>query len=222
MFGGYVLTAREIVLLMAPGFFLGLVLHEIAHACTATYFGDPTPKETGRLTLNPLPHLAPIGSILMPVLLIFVGTPIIFGWARPVTVHRDSMKHPRDLVWVAAAGPLTNMALALTCALLYRVLSPLLPVAGPISSRLIQMIMLACPINLALAFINLLPVPPFDGGRIIEGIFLSKRAHSILKRIEAGGVFFIIGLVLLDPLSVTEHFFQFLGGTSKSLLGVVL
>ena len=216
------MTARVIVLLMAPGFLLGLVLHELAHAASANYFGDPTPKEKGRLTLNPLAHLAPIGSILVPALLIFIGAPIIFGWARPVTVFRERMRHPRDLIWVAAAGPVTNLALAGLCALLYRALSPFLPIAGPVTTKVMQMLMLACPINLALGLINLLPIPPFDGGRIIEGLLVSKKAQRILKRVEAGGVFFIIGIFLLDPFSMTEHFFLFLGNASKSMLGVVL
>ena len=188
----------KISVMLVPGL-LAIVLHEVAHGYVAEQLGDPTARMLGRLTLNPLKHLDPFGLLV----LFLVG----FGWARPVPVNAVNFKRPRqDMIWVALAGPVTNLLLAGFSALLLRLLL-LLPAAGShlgsfavsLVEPLILMAGFSLYINLLLAVLNLLPVPPLDGGRVITGLLPERQAHWLL-RIEPIGFFLLIVLVFVTPL----------------------
>ena len=151
---------------------IALVMHEAAHGFASMILGDPTPGKLGRITLNPLKHLDPLGTIF-PALMILTGSPFIFGWAKPVPVNPTYYKHPRKgFAIVAAAGPLVNFVLALIAAFLFRLLGEGLP--NVIGVFLIYSTL----INMILGCFNLLPVPPMDGSRIIQLFFPPQIARK--------------------------------------------
>ncbi len=179
------------LLLAVPAILIALTFHEFAHAYVAFRFGDPTAKYMGRLTLNPLAHLDPLGTIM-----IFL---IHFGWAKPVPVDTRYLGNPkRDLMWISAAGPLMNMALALVSGILIRIFiaSGLASgQAGDFTSILFQMLYFSLYINLALAFFNLLPIPPLDGSKILAGILPHSYANT-LYLIETKGPMILFGVIM--------------------------
>ncbi len=178
-----------------------ITLHEVAHGRVAKYFGDRTAESLGRLSLNPLRHIDPIGTILVPVVLI-VLTGFGFGWAKPVPVNFNNLKNPkRDMVWVAAAGPLANLLMALFWA---AVMKSGLMIAGQsewIAVPLILMGKAGIIINLILMLLNLLPIPPLDGGRILSGLSPTQFSYA-LARVEPFGMFIIFGLLAMGVLSL--------------------
>ncbi|NQV30717.1 MAG: site-2 protease family protein [Candidatus Marinimicrobia bacterium] len=179
------------LLLAVPAILIALTFHEFAHAYVAYRFGDPTAKNMGRLTLNPLAHLDPMGTIM-----IFL---IHFGWAKPVPVDPRYLGNPRrDMMWISAAGPLMNMALALVTGILMRGFMAAgfgHGQAGPIASMVINMLYYSLYINLALAFFNLLPIPPLDGSKILAGL-LPRRYASTLYMIESKGPMVLFGIIM--------------------------
>jgi len=175
-------------------------------------FGDQTAWMLGRVTLNPFKHIDPIGTVLVPGVLFLLKAPFLFGWAKPVPVNFGNLRHPkRDMVWVAGAGPLANFVMALGWALLLRATGP----AGPWTSNgLYEMADAGVGINLALLALNLLPVPPLDGGRIAVGL-LPHRASLLLARAEPYGFFVVLALIaipgaLWTVLGPIFRFFKFL------------
>lgn len=173
-----------------------IVFHEVAHGWVAYRLGDPTAARMGRLTLNPLSHIDPFGTVLLPLLLIVVGAPFLFGYAKPVPVNFYNLRRPkRDMVWVALAGPVTNILLAAASAYALRFVSsaggslPLFVVAP-----LAFMAQSSVNINVMLAAFNLFPIPPLDGGRVLVGL-LPEPHSSTVARIEPYG--FLILIVLL-------------------------
>ncbi len=179
------------LLLAVPAILIALTFHEFAHGYVAYRYGDPTAKNHGRLTLNPLAHLDPMGTIM-----IFL---IHFGWAKPVPVDPRYLGNPkRDMMWIAAAGPLMNVALALVSGILIRIfLATDLAYADPNGAIgiLFQMLRFSLYINLALAFFNLLPIPPLDGSKILAG-FLPNRYGPTLYLIEARGPMILFGIIM--------------------------
>jgi Zn-dependent protease len=179
---------------------LAITLHEAAHGYVAKLFGDRTAEMLGRVTLNPIKHVDPVGTILVPGLLVLLKVPFIFGWAKPVPVNFGNLRHPkRDMIWVAAAGPGSNFVQALLWALVLG-----LAAGGGLmaSSALGKMAYAGIQINLVLMALNLLPIPPLDGGRILVGL-LPDRASAAVARIEPYGFFIILALLaagLLDNL----------------------
>ena len=171
---------------------LAIALHEAAHGYVARIFGDQTAWMLGRVTLNPLKHVDPIGTIAVPGLLLLTGAPFLFGWAKPVPVNFGNLRNPkRDMIWVAGAGPLANFAMALLWAFLAQAAAP----SGMLDSDgLYRMAQIGISINLVLMVLNLLPIPPLDGGRIAVGL-LPNAAAQALARLEPYG--FIVILVLL-------------------------
>ena len=177
---------------------LAITLHEAAHGYAAWRLGDDTALRQGRVTLNPLRHIDPVGTVLLPAVLLFSAAPFLFGWAKPVPVVFGNLRRPRrDMVLVAAAGPAANLLLATLSALLFHVL-PLLPadVASWVASNLRHSIL----INLVLMIFNLLPVPPLDGGRIAVGLLPDVLARP-LARLERYGLLIIVGIVFLLPMA---------------------
>lgn len=187
----------KISIMLVPALF-AVTLHEVAHGYAAERFGDPTARMLGRLTFNPLKHLDPIGTL---ALLVFG-----FGWARPVPVNFGNLRHPRrDMIWVALAGPLANLAIALVSALLLRGLLHLaayLPPQGAALAVLQPVALMAgfsLYINVLLGVFNLVPFPPFDGGRVMVGL-LPARQGEMLSRFEPFGFIIVLLLIFYTPV----------------------
>ncbi len=181
----------QILLLIAPPILLALTVHEFAHAYIAYRHGDDTASRMGRLTLNPLRHLDPLGTIM-----IFL---VHFGWAKPVPVNPARLKNPKkDMLWISAAGPLSNIALALASGVLLRIFNAAI---GPTEQHSFFMgtitfvIYMSMQINLALAVFNILPIAPLDGSKILSGLLPEKYADTI-HWFERYGPFVLIGLII--------------------------
>ena len=214
-------SLQTIVLWAVPVVF-AITLHEAAHGYVARMFGDRTAELQGRITLNPLKHIDPVGTILVPGALILAarylgGPPFIFGWAKPVPVNFGNLRNPkRDMLWVAVAGPLANLAMAILWALL---LKAALPTGAAETSPWLEMAKIGISINLLLMALNLLPVPPLDGGRIAVSL-LPMSAARAFARIEPYGLFIILGLLAFGVLNdVMRPVFRLAEWLLRMLLG---
>jgi Zn-dependent protease len=175
---------------------LAITLHEAAHGFAALRFGDDTALRAGRVSLNPLRHVDPFGTILLPAMLLLLSSPFLFGYAKPVPVDFSRLNAPRrDMVWVAAAGPATNIVLALISAVLLHAALLAPPWAGP---WLIANLSNSILINVILAIFNMLPLPPLDGGRVAVGLLPDRLAFP-LARLERFGFGILIGAMFLLP-----------------------
>jgi len=176
---------------------LAIVLHEVAHGWVADKLGDNTARFMGRLTLNPIKHIDPIGTIAIPLVLVVLGSPFLFGYAKPVPVDFRKLNNPkRDMIWVALAGPATNLLLAIASAVIL-----MIAVNMPASMMwVVEPLALMCQasiiINMVLCIFNLLPLPPLDGGRIAVGVLPGPLAWQ-LSRIEPYGMMIVIALLML-------------------------
>jgi len=185
------LTYIQKISIYALPVIFAITVHEAAHGFAARYFGDSTAERAGRITLNPLKHIDPIGTILLPALTLLVGG-ILFGWAKPVPVDFSRLRHPkRDMLWVAAAGPASNFVMALFWASMIKLA---VTVPSVYSEPLSLMGQAGVMINVVLMVLNLLPLPPLDGGRIAVSLLPNRLAYKYAQ-IERYG--FIILLVLL-------------------------
>lgn len=189
-------TIRQLTISALP-IIAAIIFHEVSHGFVANKLGDPTAKFMGRLTLNPLVHIDPVGTVILPALLMLTGGPV-FGWAKPVPINPANFKDPRrDMAISAAAGPITNVLLALVSLLILKFLTvplaSLLPqaVIVPLTMMFKQSIL----INVVLAAFNLLPIPPLDGGRVLVGLLPHKQA-VLYSRIEPYGFFIVIILLM--------------------------
>ncbi|CAH1387106.1 site-2 protease family protein [Candidatus Nitrotoga sp. M5] len=174
-----------------------ITLHEAAHGYVARHFGDMTAYQQGRISLNPIRHIDPVGTILLPILTLTMGG-ILFGWAKPVPVNFAALRRPKqDMLWVALAGPLANLFMALLWAMMAK-LAWMLP-TNYFASPLLEMAQIGIKINIILMVLNLLPLPPLDGGRVAVSL-LPHRQASILERVEPYGIFILIALAISPVL----------------------
>jgi len=188
-----------------------ITVHEVAHGWTARQLGDPTAERAGRLTLNPIKHIDPIGTVAVPILLLlFSGGSMVFGWAKPVPVMFQNLRNPRrDMIIVAAAGPASNLVMAMGWALLAASQEAVLGLDGPAAAWLSGVCVMGILINSVLAVFNMLPVPPLDGGRVLAGLLPPQQAH-LLHRIEPFGFMIVVLLMVSGVLwTLLEPFLFF-------------
>jgi len=210
---------------------VSVAVHESAHGMVALHFGDRTARDLGRISWNPLRHLDPIGSVLVPLMLAITGAPV-FGWARPVPVHAENLGRPRrDMAWVSAAGPVSNLALAGLAAALLMALKAAFPGVGSVIETyaftgsvsafglqpavaffLVSLVI----INVVLAVFNLIPVPPLDGAGVLSG-FLSERLAAGFNQLGKLGFVLVLALLWLGAFDVMLR--PILAWTFKFLLG---
>jgi Zn-dependent protease len=176
-----------------------ITLHEAAHGYVARHFGDMTAYQAGRISLNPLRHIDPVGTVLLPLLTLWMGG-ILFGWAKPVPVNFAALRRPKqDMLWVAIAGPASNLVMALGWALIYKM--GLLFPENYFAEPMLGMAMWGIKINVVLMVLNLLPLPPLDGGRVAVSLLPHRQAFQLAK-IEPYGMFILIFLAITPVLSL--------------------
>jgi Zn-dependent protease len=189
---------QTIALAAIPVLF-AITLHEAAHGYVARHFGDMTAYQQGRISLNPFRHIDPVGTVLFPLLTLWLGG-ILFGWAKPVPVNFGALRNPKkDMLWVAIAGPASNLVMALGWALLYK-MAWFFP-DSYFAEPLLGMAEWGIKINVVLMVLNLLPLPPLDGGRVAVSLLPHRQAYQ-LSRIEPYGMFILIFLAITPVLSL--------------------
>ncbi len=193
-----------------------VIVHEVMHGLVALRFGDDTAQRQGRLTLNPIPHIDPIGTVLLPALLIISGSPILFGWAKPVPVNPLKFKDiKRGEIFVSAAGILSNLGLALVATVLFHILNAVYP-----TMLGLEILYFAVTINLLLAIFNLIPIPPLDGSKIAVALLPYDAARNY-QQIEKYGFLILLALLII-PFGGGSLLGAFLGTTvdiSRGFLG---
>ncbi len=193
-----------------------VIIHECAHGVVALWRGDTTARDAGRLTLNPVPHIDPMGSIILPGIMLLLHTGFLFGWAKPVPVRFDHLHEPRrDGALVGVVGPLSNVVLALIAALVLRGLLAAVPgTLGLFAVATAQMMVLFVHVNVALAIFNMLPIPPADGSRIVEWLLPPRVSVAYAS-------FGRYGLLVLLLLVATGKLTPLLMGPYRALLGLL-
>ena len=175
-----------------------ITLHEAAHGWMAERCGDNTARMLGRVTFNPIKHIDPFGTLILPALLLLLQAPFLFGYAKPVPVNFGRLNHPkRDMVWVALAGPVTNVLLALIAALL---LHPAAYLPATLAAWVGENLANAIIINVVLAVFNMLPLPPLDGGRVVTGLLPNPYAWKFAQ-LERYGLMILVALLILVPMT---------------------
>lgn len=189
------LSQPQLISILVLPVLFAIIVHEVAHGWAAKQLGDPTAERLGRLTLNPIKHIDPIGTLLVPALLVLLRTGFIFGWAKPVPITWQNLRRPkRDMALVAAAGPAANLVMAVLWGLVVKI-STLLPLSAIALSEPMKFMGLAGILaNVLLMVFNLLPLPPLDGGRVAVGLLPGPWAWR-LSQVEPYGFFILIALM---------------------------
>lgn len=203
----------QIITVYALPVLFGITLHEAAHGYVARMFGDPTAWQAGRISLNPIRHIDPVGTIVVPLVLLFStklmgGAGLLFGWAKPVPVDWSRLRNPkRDMAWVALAGPASNLVMGIIWAIGLRLLAESGASASDFWAR---MAIAGVQVNLILMALNLVPLPPLDGGRIVCSILPSRLAYQY-SRIEPYGILILIVLMMTGMLWFVLEPFLYMG-----------
>ena len=186
--------------------FFSIIIHECSHGYAALLCGDDTAKIMGRLTLNPLPHIDPMGTIFLPIfMLILSGGRFAFGWAKPVPINPYNFRdYKKGIIFTGIAGPLSNIILALSIASLFRIFN------ANVNSPVGLLLAYACLINLLLAIFNLIPIPPLDGSRVVSGL-LPPHLEASYRRLEPFGIFIVMFLFISGFFRVIWGVVAFLG-----------
>jgi len=194
------LSLLEKIIVWAIPVVFAITVHEVAHGWVANYLGDPTAKSLGRLTLNPIKHIDPIGTVVLPLILVYLGG-FIFGWAKPVPVTWQNLRSPRrDMAIVAAAGPVANLIMMILWAVLAKVLLTIDQTPGPLLQFVLVMCSIGIIINIILMVLNLLPLLPLDGGRVVTSL-LPPRLAVLYSRLEPFGLIVILVLLVTGVLA---------------------
>ena len=210
-------TIRLISIAAIPILF-AITLHEAAHAYTAKHFGDMTAYQLGRTSLNPLHHIDPVGTVMLPLLTLIFGG-VLFGWAKPVPVDLRGVRNPKKaMLWVALAGPASNLVMALGWAMLYKLalINPDNYFANPLQ----QMAGMGIKINAVLLVLNLLPLPPLDGGRVLVSL-LPYRQAVLVSKVEPYGMFILLFLAVTPVLgAILQPLLRGVFSIISSLFGI--
>ncbi|MEM7304683.1 MAG: site-2 protease family protein [Pseudomonadota bacterium] len=192
------------IVLFAPPILLAITLHEVAHGWAARYLGDPTAADLGRLSLNPLKHVDPMGTVAIPAVMLTLGG-ALFGWAKPVPVDMNQLRFPKiDMALVAAAGPASNLVMAIFWVLVFKLGYNL---GSTIGTMIILMATVGVCINVMIMILNLLPLPPLDGSKVLAGL-LPEHLSNYIYRLEPYGLFIVMGVFLLDftlQIGIFQH-----------------
>lgn len=188
---------------------LSLSVHEYAHAWSARRLGDDTASRAGRMTLNPLAHIDPFGTLMLPLVLMLTGSGFMFGWAKPVPVDparfRRDVHMGRGMAWTAAAGPLSNLALAVVAAVVIGLLARFVPGTLDRGGGVLELLVNLLRVNIALALFNLIPVPPLDGSRIVDG-YVPLRLRPAWERVTALAPFMLLAVFFFGGRLISGPF----------------
>jgi Zn-dependent protease len=200
------LSLPQVIIISILPVLFAITVHEVAHGWIAKFFGDPTAERLGRVTLNPIKHIDPVGTVLVPAALLFLialaGNGFLFGWAKPVPVTWENLRHPkRDMIFVAAAGPAANLLMAIFWGVIAKIANVLPASISGIAEPLIYMGFVGILINVLLMVFNLLPLPPLDGGRVAVGLLPGRWAWQ-LSRVEPFGFVILLTLMITGILWV--------------------
>ena len=201
------------LLIILPVLLFSLTIHEMAHAVTADWYGDPTARRLGRISLNPLVHLDPVGSVVLPLMAFYFGG-FIFGWAKPVPVNTANLQnHRRDFLVIAAAGPASNIVMAIGASALLGLVPGGLGAAEGTPAVLATLLLFMVQFNLILAVFNMLPIPPLDGGNVLAGLLPETLAASYDRLIRP------FGFLILIVLMATGWLYRIIGPPYSMLMG---
>ena len=201
------------LLIILPVLLFSLTIHETAHAVTADWYGDPTARRLGRISLNPLVHLDPVGSVALPLMAFYFGG-FIFGWAKPVPVNTANLQnHRRDFLVIAAAGPASNIVMAIGASALLGLVPGGLGAAEGTPAVLATLLLFMVQFNLILAVFNMLPIPPLDGGNVLAGLLPETLAASYDRLIRP------FGFLILIVLMATGWLYRIIGPPYSMLMG---
>lgn len=181
-----------IIIIGIIGFIFAVIIHEVSHGLVAERLGDPTARLMGRLTLNPLKHIDIVGSVILPITLLLMRSPFLFGWAKPVPVDPYNLQHPKkDMALISLAGPLSNIVMALVLSLFLRIFAITFP-----QTEILTLFVYLIGFNIALAVFNLIPIGPLDGSKIVAGFLPQKYSVKFNRILERYGILLIAVLIL--------------------------